>query len=230
MEAAKKNLKLRYSLLKHYYSIFIGRRGLGSIYNPLFFIYPLDNNNYVDEIAETQFLVGNNLMAAPILEEGQTSRNVYFTTVNWYNLYTGEMHPPGTGNIANVQLTDRLPLFLREGSMILAQDTGKVTSTKDLDNVFYMVAGFHFDQRRSDENHKVYEAQGSHISIFDYNDNTRVSLCLSEGCEYTFNLVLETTSSTRTLAVTVGYAGGFALNNKLIWAGVTVMYDGIAVT
>ena len=67
LAAAKNSLKLRYSLLKHYYSIFIGRRGLGSIYNPLFLIYPLDNNNYVDDIAETHFLIGNNLMGAPIL-------------------------------------------------------------------------------------------------------------------------------------------------------------------
>ena len=52
-------------------------------------------------------------MAAPILEEGQTSRNVYFTTANWFDLYTGAMYLPGTANITNVQLTDRLPLFLR---------------------------------------------------------------------------------------------------------------------
>ena len=83
-------MKLRYSLLKHYYSLFITKRGLGTIFNPLFVAFPLDSNNYVDEIAETQFLIGNNLMAAPILQQGVNSRNVYFTTQNWFNLYTGE--------------------------------------------------------------------------------------------------------------------------------------------
>jgi hypothetical protein len=47
--------------------LFITKRGLGSIFNPLFFVFPLDSNNYVDEIADTQFIIGNNLMAAPIL-------------------------------------------------------------------------------------------------------------------------------------------------------------------
>lgn len=48
LKAAQENLKLRYSLLKHYYSLFINRKGLGTIFNPLFFVFPLDNNNYVN--------------------------------------------------------------------------------------------------------------------------------------------------------------------------------------
>lgn len=182
LQAAKTNLNLRYSLLKHYYSIFVGRKGLGSIYNPLFLMYPQDSMNFVDEIAETHFLIGNNLMGAPILEEGSTSRYVYFTTFNWFDLYTGKMYAPGTTKIENVQLTDKLPLFIREGGMILMQNTDKVRSTKDLDNQFHMVAGFHYDSKKSDPDHKLYEAQGSHISISDYNDETRVNFCITQGC------------------------------------------------
>lgn len=68
LKSAQANLRLRYSLLKHYYSLFITKRGLGTIFNPLFFAFPLDNNNYIDEVADSQFLIGNNLMAAPILQ------------------------------------------------------------------------------------------------------------------------------------------------------------------
>ena len=83
-------------------------------------------------------------MAAPILEEGKTGRDVYFTTVNWYNYYDGKMYKPGTHNIENVQITDRIPLYIREGSAILSQKTENVRSSRDLDNVFQMVIGFHF--------------------------------------------------------------------------------------
>jgi alpha-glucosidase (family GH31 glycosyl hydrolase) len=48
------------------------KRGLGTIWKPLFFEYPLDSNNYIDDIVDTQFLIGPNLMAAPILEQGTT--------------------------------------------------------------------------------------------------------------------------------------------------------------
>ena len=36
-EAARVNLKLRYSLLKHYYMQFVNNKGIGSIFRPLFF-------------------------------------------------------------------------------------------------------------------------------------------------------------------------------------------------
>lgn len=45
----------------------VNKKGLGTIWRPLFFEFPFDANNYVDEIADTQFLIGGNLMAAPIL-------------------------------------------------------------------------------------------------------------------------------------------------------------------
>lgn len=67
LAAARNNLKLRYSILKHYYTLFVSKKGLGSIFKPLFFVYPSDNNVYLDDIADTQFMVGNDMLAAPIL-------------------------------------------------------------------------------------------------------------------------------------------------------------------
>ena len=67
LQAAKNNIKLRYSLLKHYYSLFVSKKGLGTIFSPLFTLTPSDWNTYNDEVADTQFLVGDSLMAAPIV-------------------------------------------------------------------------------------------------------------------------------------------------------------------
>lgn len=230
LKAAQNNLNLRYSLLKHYYSIFIEKRGLGTIFNPLFFAFPLDSNNYIDEIADTQFLIGNNLMAAPILQEKITSRNVYFTSANWFNLYDGKEYKPGTSRIENVQLTDKIPLFLREGTMILTQNTENVRSTKDLGNKFTLVAGFHYDAQRSNTTHKLYSANGQHISLSDYNIDSKIDQCLQQGCNYVFNLLLTQTASTRTLSVNVTYAGGNALNEHISINEVTVLYDQGKVT
>lgn len=91
----------------------INKKGQGTIFNPLFFIFPADNNNYIDEVADTQFLIGTNLMAAPILDEGVTSRMIYFSSVNWFDLYTGKEYKPGTHRLENIKLTDKVPLFIR---------------------------------------------------------------------------------------------------------------------
>jgi alpha-glucosidase (family GH31 glycosyl hydrolase) len=74
LKAAKTNLKLRYSLLKYFYLLFINKRGIGSIWRPLFFEYPNDSNAYIDDIVDTEFLIGPNILVTPIVEPGQTSR------------------------------------------------------------------------------------------------------------------------------------------------------------
>jgi alpha-glucosidase (family GH31 glycosyl hydrolase) len=113
LASAKINLKLRYSLLKYFYYLFVNKKGLGTIWRPLFFEFPQDTNTYVDDIADTQFLIGPNLMSAPILEPGVTQRKAYFPEFNWYNLETGEKYVPGTEVIKGVGLTNQVPLFIR---------------------------------------------------------------------------------------------------------------------
>ena len=132
--------------------------------------------------------------------------------MNWYNLHDGTQYKPGTVLIEDVKLTDKVPLFIREGAMILTQNTDSVSSTKDLDNKFTIVAGFHFNKQRSNDTFSVYNAAGAHISIGNYNDETKLQLCMVEGCEYVFNLELEVTENTRTMKIDVSYGGGILLN------------------
>ena len=102
LEAARTNLKLRYSLLKHFYSLMIISGGSGLILKPLFYELMYDRKNYEDEVAETQFLIGRQLMAAPILEQGKTSRSVYFSTFVWYEIRTGKAYSFGTYEIEGI--------------------------------------------------------------------------------------------------------------------------------
>ncbi len=48
LSAARASLKFRYSILKYYYTLFVTKKGLGSIFKPLFFAYPGDNNAFFD--------------------------------------------------------------------------------------------------------------------------------------------------------------------------------------
>ena len=98
------------------------------------------------------------------------------------------MHTPGTTQINHISITDYTPLFLREGKILFSQNTSNVRSSKDLNNIFRMVIGFHFENAHSNSTHKVYTAEGTHLSVKDYNDELKVSSCVREGCEYQFNL------------------------------------------
>lgn len=177
LQSAKKNLKLRYSLLKYFYLLFLNKRGLGAIWRPLFFEYPLDTNAYIDEIADTEFLIGPNIIVTPIVEQGQTSRKIYLPQTNWYCFHTGVKYTPGTHLLENVGLTDLVPLFVKEGFVMISQNTENVVNTKQLGNTFSILAGMRFDSRRSNDTTKVYEAIGSVLSIKNYNDEPLVDLC-----------------------------------------------------
>jgi alpha-glucosidase (family GH31 glycosyl hydrolase) len=116
--------------------LFITKKGLGSIFKPLFFVYPSDNNVYLDDIADSQFMIGPDLLAAPILEKNTTSRRVYLPDSKWHNFHTGQVYLPGTFSLENVSLTDKIPLYIKEGAAILTQNTQFVRQTRDLGNTF----------------------------------------------------------------------------------------------
>lgn len=71
--------------------------------------------------------------------------------------------------------------------------------TKDLGNIFQLVAGFKFDSQKSTDDVQYYRAVASILSIKDYNDDSKINQCLSQGCQYNINLLLRLTPTTRTL-------------------------------
>ncbi len=123
-----------------------------------------------------------------------------------------------------------MPVFLREGALVLTQDTEHVTQTKQLTDHFNLVAGFKFNGNRSDADHKVYDAIGAMISIGDYEDTHKIDECLKEGCEYIFNTILRVTPTAKTLEIDVSYTGGLLLTQKIIIDRVTVYFEDEAIS
>jgi len=66
---------------------------------------------------------------------------VYLPQGNWYYFHTGVKYGPGTHLLENVALTDKVPLFIKEGFAIIAQDTTNVVNTKQLGNTFKILSG-----------------------------------------------------------------------------------------
>lgn len=114
LEAAHTNLKLRYSLLKFYYKQFVARRGYGSIFRPLFMEFPNDIKTFDDEISETQFMIGSELLFAPIVTEFSSNRTVYLPNgSNWYDYHTGKFYKSGSSPTIHNKMTESIPIFLR---------------------------------------------------------------------------------------------------------------------
>jgi alpha-D-xyloside xylohydrolase len=86
---------------------------------PLFVDFPADARTWqVDD----QFLLGPDLLVAPVLEAGATARPVYLPEgACWTDAATGERHPGGMRVEASAP-PDRIPLFLRDDARLPLTD------------------------------------------------------------------------------------------------------------
>lgn len=100
--------------------------------------------------------------------------------------------------------------------------------TKDLGNIFQLVAGFRKDNRTTEEI-QYYTAEAAILSIKDYNDEAKVNQCLTQGCQYVLNLLLRVTANSRTLEVSSIYFGGVGLNQLIVIDKVKIYYDDIQI-
>jgi alpha-glucosidase (family GH31 glycosyl hydrolase)/beta-glucosidase/6-phospho-beta-glucosidase/beta-galactosidase len=77
-----------------------------------------------------QYFLGNELLVAPIIDPGTTSRPVYLPQGTWYNIFTREQYEGGQTIIADANI-DEIPIFAPSGSIIprLADDVETLVDT-----------------------------------------------------------------------------------------------------
>ncbi|WP_435176710.1 glycoside hydrolase family 31 protein [Actinacidiphila sp. bgisy145] len=88
---------------------------------PLFFDFPADERAWeVDD----QFLLGPDLLVAPVLAAGRRQRTVHLPAgARWVEAATGAVHDGGTAPTAAAPL-EHLPVFVRQGAPVTAALTG----------------------------------------------------------------------------------------------------------
>lgn len=112
----RKYVSLRYQLTPYNYSLAYQNASRGTpLARPLNFYEPW--NEALSNIND-QFLWGDNIMVAPVITSGATSRPVIFPSGKWINYWNNTQEYEG-GTTATVSAAlDVLPLFIRAGSFI----------------------------------------------------------------------------------------------------------------
>lgn len=64
-----------------------------------------------------QYMFGDNLMIAPIINEGEIERNIYFPEGAWINFFTGKMEK-GPKNISVSASLEEIPVYIKANSII----------------------------------------------------------------------------------------------------------------
>jgi len=108
-------LNLRYQLLPYLYCLFAEARATGTpIMRPLLWHY---QNDPIAVACGDQFLLGRDLLVAPVLRQGAVARSVYLPNDVWINFWTGERQGGGCQVVADAPL-GTLPLYVRAGALL----------------------------------------------------------------------------------------------------------------
>jgi len=111
----RKYLELRYRLLPYLYSAVRECTQSGiPVMRALWLHYPDDPKAVA---CGDEYLWGRNILVAPVVEQGATSRRVYLPQGDWFDYWSGEKRKGGSEIVRPVDL-ETTPLFVRAGSLL----------------------------------------------------------------------------------------------------------------
>ncbi|MGG9972391.1 TIM-barrel domain-containing protein [Ferruginibacter sp. SUN002] len=142
---AKAAIQLRYSLLPYNYTLTYNQAVKGEpLIAPLYYYYP--NEAAACDVSD-EFMWGENILVAPILEKDMNERDVYFPKGKWYSFNNATMAYYGSRTYEFGLRTEErigmnnIPIFIKAGSFIPTLWNNKkpntVSSKTDTLNIHY---------------------------------------------------------------------------------------------
>jgi alpha-glucosidase len=114
-ELCRQALGLRYRLLPYLYAAFVQAAQTGEpVQKPL--VFEFQDDRTVRDL-DDEYLLGSDLLVAPIYAPGATARQVYLPKGTWYHWHTGERFAGERFLIAPAPM-DYIPLYARGGAVV----------------------------------------------------------------------------------------------------------------
>jgi alpha-glucosidase len=132
----RKYLKLRYALMPYLYTTLEEAHRTGvPPFRPLLLNYQDDPSTYN---LDDQFMVGNDLLVAPIMKPDVTRRLIYLPAGSWYDYWTNKKYAGGTMISVDAPL-DVVPMFVRAGAMMPVWPSLNYIGEKPIDAVTFNI-------------------------------------------------------------------------------------------
>ncbi len=134
----RKFIELRYRLIPYLYSTFWEHHRYGfPILRP---IVMQEQDVLLNHFRQDEFTYGDKILICPVLEPGQTDRNVYLPKGRWYNFWTNECVDGGQ-EVNVLTPLETIPIFVKAGSVIpeypVMQYVGEKEITEVKLNIYY---------------------------------------------------------------------------------------------
>ena len=174
----KKFIELRYKLLPYMYDLFWECEQTGMpIVRPLVLHYEKDEATWN---LNGEFLLGEQMLVAPVVEQGMTKKLVYLPEGTWYDYNTGEKFTGKQYIMCDAPL-DTCPIMVKAGSIIPNYEAMHYIGEHELDTLIldiYPGAGHYIHHQ---DNGEDYAYQDGGYNEYDINitaDET-LTVCLS---------------------------------------------------
>jgi len=132
-DISRKYISMRYELMPYLYNQFKKSADNGQpVQQPLVYQFQDDEKTYN---IEDQFMFGDSMMLAPVVQQGQTSRQVYLPAgTKWVDYWTGKEFNGNQTITVNADL-GTLPIFVKADTIIPRQEVEQHTDEKKLENL-----------------------------------------------------------------------------------------------
>lgn len=140
-DAIVSHIRLRYRLIPYLYSLAAAAHRDGEIMMRSL-LFDFQDDERAGSVTD-EFMLGPSLLVAPVykpmyyladsvkIDDPEKTRNVYLPKgCGWYDFYTGEYHKGGSTVTADAPI-DRIPVFVKEGSIIPYSDEISHADEKD---------------------------------------------------------------------------------------------------
>ncbi len=133
-EINRHSIELRYKLMPYLYTAFWEAAETGMpVMRPLLLEYP-DDPTAVEQ--NDEFLLGEDLLIAPVTKDDETRREVYLPRGVWYDFWT-ERRAPGQQSLSVEAPLERIPLFVRGGAIVPSQQLTQFAGEAAIDPLIF---------------------------------------------------------------------------------------------
>jgi len=152
LDIVRSFIELRYKFLPYLYTSFYKyvRDGY-PILRPLAFIDQVDQNSLY---RNDEFMHGDNVLVAPVLEPNSVGRYVFLPTGIWYNYWTGIALNGGEEHWIDAPL-ESMPLFIKAGAVIPHYPVQQYVGEKKIDQLTLLIY-----YKEGDYESELYEDEG----------------------------------------------------------------------
>lgn len=180
----RETIQLRYKFLPYIYTTIreTCQSGIPAM-RPIWYNSIIDNEAHKQEWAETEYMLGNQILVAPIMEKGAEEREIYLPEGTWYMLneriYEGKQVHTIKAPLGLI------PIFLKEGS-IIPTITKEIQHTEEMLNseIDLLIVGKNYAEG------EIYLDDG-HSKAFEKGEYEHIKIKAQKQNANTWNIKLE---------------------------------------